>query len=198
MIDIDEAAKCYQHFTASDPPIWYQQTRGLAMNATQEEWRPVVGHECRYEVSSFGRVRSLDSEVPCRGGKLRKIKGRILGTSLGSTGYPRVSLAPNSTHRAVHRLVLEAFVGPRPDGLECCHNDGDPTNNRVENLRWDTHASNITDTVNHGTHTNASKTHCPQGHEMTPENVYIAPKRGERQCRKCRRVQYLAWQSRQR
>jgi hypothetical protein len=50
----------------------------------------------------------------------------------------------------VHRLVLEAFVGPCPIGMECCHNDGDPTNNRLENLRWDTHRANGRDASLHG------------------------------------------------
>ena len=51
----------------------------------------------------------------------------------------------------VHKLVLEAFVGPCPDGLECCHNDGNSFNNHIDNLRWDTHKSNIHDRIKHGT-----------------------------------------------
>lgn len=51
----------------------------------------------------------------------------------------------------VHILVLEAFLGPRPDGLEGCHNDGNCLNNFVSNLRWDTHESNIADAKKHGT-----------------------------------------------
>lgn len=51
----------------------------------------------------------------------------------------------------VHRLVLTAFVGTCPEGMECCHNDGNPSNNRVENLRWDTHAENQRDRNKHGT-----------------------------------------------
>jgi hypothetical protein len=53
--------------------------------------------------------------------------------------------------RYVHRLVLETFVGPCPTGLVCCHDDGDPTNNRVENLRWDTYQANEEDKLRHGT-----------------------------------------------
>lgn len=53
--------------------------------------------------------------------------------------------------RYIHRLVLEAFVGPRPPGLICCHWDGDPANNRLENLRWDTYKSNCDDMLRHGT-----------------------------------------------
>ena len=52
--------------------------------------------------------------------------------------------------RYVHRLVLEAFVGPCPKGLECCHNDGNPANNHLDNLRWDTRTSNRGDDIKHG------------------------------------------------
>lgn len=50
----------------------------------------------------------------------------------------------------VHTLVLTAFVGPCPAGLECCHGDGDPTNNKLTNLRWDTPHSNVADCIRHG------------------------------------------------
>lgn len=51
----------------------------------------------------------------------------------------------------VHRLILETFIGPCPDGMECCHNDGNPQNNQLCNLRWDTHRNNIRDKASHGT-----------------------------------------------
>jgi hypothetical protein len=50
----------------------------------------------------------------------------------------------------VHRLVLEAFVCPCPEGRECCHNDGDPANNALTNLRWNTRKANIEDSRRHG------------------------------------------------
>lgn len=56
-----------------------------------------------------------------------------------------------SVSRRAHRLVLEAFVGPRPDGMECCHGDGNRTNNALSNLRWDTKKANSSDAVRHGT-----------------------------------------------
>lgn len=56
-----------------------------------------------------------------------------------------------TTCRLVHHLVLEAFVGPCPEGMECCHNDGDNSNNRLGNLRWDTKRSNESDKSKHGT-----------------------------------------------
>jgi hypothetical protein len=54
-------------------------------------------------------------------------------------------------NRHVPQLVLEAFVGPRPPGMECCHNDENPTNNRLTNLRWDTKRGNFDDVIKLGT-----------------------------------------------
>ncbi len=51
----------------------------------------------------------------------------------------------------VHRLMLLAFVGPCPEGMECCHADGNPSNNRLENLRWGTREDNKKDSKRHGT-----------------------------------------------
>lgn len=52
--------------------------------------------------------------------------------------------------RYVHQLVLESFVGPCPNKMETCHNDGDPTNNKIINLRWDTCKNNCADRAKHG------------------------------------------------
>ena len=51
----------------------------------------------------------------------------------------------------IHRLVLEAFVGPCPAKMEACHNDGVRLNNRLSNLRWDTRSANVKDAYRHGT-----------------------------------------------
>jgi hypothetical protein len=70
-----------------------------------------------------------------------------------SSGYPCVILRDahgRQCGRCIHRLVLEAFVGPCPEGMECCHNDGNPLNNSLENLRWDTHKANMEDQLRHG------------------------------------------------
>ena len=68
--------------------------------------------------------------------------------------YLRVTLcrgpALPKVRRPVHALVLEAFVGPCPDGLECCHENDDPTDNRLENLRWGTQKANAADAMRNG------------------------------------------------
>jgi len=62
-------------------------------------------------------------------------------------GYKVVGLANDSMviTKSVHRLVLETFVGLPPEGMECWHHDGNPANNQLENLRWDTHSANMRD-----------------------------------------------------
>jgi hypothetical protein len=91
--------------------------------------------------------------------------------------------------RYVHSLVAEAFIGPRPPGLEVCHGDGIPTNNRPENLRYGSHGSNLLDRVRHGTHHQSNKTHCPRRHLLTAPNL-VASKAatGHRNCLACARA----------
>jgi hypothetical protein len=82
-------------------------------------------------------------------GPWRKLK--LLGRKHSDHLYVFLRRGSSHSHRFVHRLVLEAFDKPCPDGMEACHDpDPDPTNNRIENLRWDTHAANMRDSVRHG------------------------------------------------
>ena len=127
------------------------------MNDTiiQEEWRPVVGLQ-HYEVSSSGRVRSLDRVITARrrsGLTMMTLSGKVLRHGSNGRGYLRVCLRGDCRRiwEYVHRLVLTAFVGPCPDGEECCHWDGDPSNNHISNLRWGTRAGNCADSIRHGT-----------------------------------------------
>jgi len=93
-----------------------------------------------YYVTRDGRVRS------------DKRGGRWLCTKIDKDGYLCVCLYQGRKHYFhVHTLVLLAFGFPRPYGMECCHNDGDPRNNRLENLRWDTRKGNYQDSIRHGT-----------------------------------------------
>lgn len=88
------------------------------------------------------------------------LKWRRLRPHPMKNGHLLVTLRRNGAARRflVHRLVLMAFVGPCPVGMEGCHYpDRDPANNRVDNLRWDTHAGNMGDTVLHGTSNRGEK-----------------------------------------
>lgn len=77
--------------------------------------------------------------------------------SLNDTGRPVIWL--RRKFRLVSRVMLETFVGPCPVGMEGCHNDGNPANNRLSNLRWDTGSANQHDRTIHGTDCRGSKNH---------------------------------------
>lgn len=152
---------------------------------TDEEWRPVGGHEGVYDISSLGRVWSRP-----RTDRLGRKRGGVMRTaSVGAHGYLYVILTMDGrvSRRSVHSLVLEAFVGPRPRGFDACHRNGVKADNRVENLRWGTHRSNQMDLVSHGVHNNARKTACPQGHPLAWPNLVPGKweREGRRECRAC-------------
>lgn len=152
-----------------------------------EEWRPVIGYEGAYEVSNHGRVRSLDRIITTKAGVRKRTKGRLLKPGLQRRGH--LSVIVGGDAKRVHRLVLEAFVGPAPKGHECCHSDGNPANNHLSNLRWGSQSENTYDRVRHGTHNNAAKTHCPRGHDLVAPNLIPHKlKLGYRGCLACARA----------
>lgn len=139
---------------------------------SDEEWRPVVGWEGLYEVSSLGRVKS---------------NRKILNPTRFPTGHLTVTLYGNggATPSLVHRLVAQAFI-PNPDNLPfVLHWDDVPGDNRVDNLRWGTNSDNTNDSVRNGTHFHSSRTHCPKGHPYLGDN--IVKTRNGKTCKECRR-----------
>lgn len=129
---------------------------------TRECWRSILGFEGFYEVSDLGRVRSLSRSRRGRGNKPVMHVGKILKpVRVGRPGdrYQRVSLSKDgvTTQSGVHCLVALAFIGPRPDGLEVCHFDGNEDNNGLTNLRYDTSMANSEDRLRHGTSGKGSK-----------------------------------------
>lgn len=115
-----------------------------------EIWKPIPNFP-GYEISNRGRVRSFWKRGQGTWNKI-DIPQRIRQPSIEGRGYLQISLWKNGKNycRLVHRLVLFAFIGPRPSGMEACHYDGIRTNNFLENLRWDTPANNGADTKRHG------------------------------------------------
>jgi len=103
-----------------------------------------------YAIDESGTILSV-----CNGrGKIRPWdKARRLKPSTAKDGYRRVCLSHNGREQTalVHTLVLTAFVGPRPTGMECRHIDGCKTNNHVSNLAWGTSSENHHDKLLHGT-----------------------------------------------
>lgn len=155
-----------------------------------EKWAPIAGYEGAYEVSDQGRIRSLTREVYAGRGRTRKHEGRLLSVYAGDK-YSKVRLkldGDGGSTKNVHQLVAEAFLGARPDGLEVCHNNSNAHDNRVGNLRYDTHVANIQDAVRIGHAGAKRKTECQHGHELTPENLYTSKRaRGGvlRLCKTC-------------
>jgi hypothetical protein len=119
-----------------------------------ERWRDVVNYEGRYRVSDRGRVKSVAWTVRSSDGHVYQVRGRVLSPRANRRGHLHVGLSKDGARRmwAVHRVVLLAFRGPPPPGMECRHfPDRNPANNRPENLQWGTRAENVADMVVHGT-----------------------------------------------
>ncbi len=160
--------------------------RGLGVSLpSNEEWRPVLGYEGLYEVSTEGRVRTLR-------------KGHLMHPHTDRHGYLLAGLSRDGKQRTtrVHHMVLEAFVGPRPEGLVGCHNNGDPSDNRLENLRWDTQRNNNLDAVRHGRNNEARKENCSNGHPLSGDNLRVHTRRSgktTRRCVTCQRALSRAW-----
>lgn len=156
-----------------------------------ETWKPVVGFEGSYEVSDKGRVRSLDRTIVRSDGVLLPRKGKMLSLEIDRHGYPRARPSEGGKNKPhpVHKLVLAAFVGPREEGMECRHLDGNPKNNYVANLAYGTASQNTLDQVRHGTHYLASRKRCPRGHVLEyPNLVGKGKKLGYRACLACQRA----------
>lgn len=105
---------------------------------------PIPGFP-HYFVSRTGQVFSSKQG--------RLIERKQVWTGPGKSKYLCVSMRNDGKYvlKKVHAIVLEAFVGSRPPGMEACHNDGNRANNAISNLRWDTKAGNEADKVRHGT-----------------------------------------------
>ena len=121
-------------------------------NKPNEFWKKVLNNS-NYEVSNLGRVRSLDRYIIYSNKITHFCRGRMLKQIVDKTNRYWVHIIEDkkNINRRVCNLVLESFVSPRPFGLICCHNDGNPLNNNINNLRWDTPKNNSADSMMHGT-----------------------------------------------
>lgn len=153
----------------------------------EERWLPVVGFGGFYEVSDLGNVRSVDRIVQRKGRDMR-LRGRPLRAGINSCGYRTACLHRRGklTTQSVHVLVAEAFIGPRPEGLDVLHGPGGQLDNRVTNLRYGTVSENMADTVRDGTNWWRDQEDCLRGHRLAPPNLMLArlPHRG---CLACNR-----------
>ena len=110
------------------------------IKANFELWKDVKNYEGLYQVSTLGRVRSLDKYIDVKIRNVDKVlkRGKILKPVYDKNGYLKVFLCKNGkgTYFRVHRLVAKTFI-PNPDNLPCVnHKDEDKTNNYPYNLEW--------------------------------------------------------------
>lgn len=156
----DERPECGKHSGRSNTQPWkvgpsmsknYSTYQGLIDN---EKWLSCPGWP-GYEVSDIGRVRSSwgagKTKGVGRGSRSIGCDWWILSLGTNGSGHKQVSLTRDGKTKTVrvHQLVIEAFVGPCPKGLEVCHKDGNPANNVLSNLRYGTPRSNQIDRLKH-------------------------------------------------
>lgn len=117
-----------------------------------EEWKAIPGYEGFYSVSNLGRVRAEQRQVTGKMSSIRTLPQKLM-TPTNNDGYLQIRLSRNKSSicRKVHVLVMMAFIGPRPDGMDVAHKNGIRNDNRLENLRYDTKTGNCADKKLHGT-----------------------------------------------
>lgn len=136
--------RCYAKETETRSSSQFFTSQEVA----NEEWRTVPGFE-KYKVSSLGRIETTHSK------RIEYSPPRILNQRKpGPNGYILYALSGDHgiSSRTLHSIVLESFVGPCPEGMEACHENGIRCDCRLVNLRWDTRKANHQDSVRHGTH----------------------------------------------
>lgn len=185
-----------EHRSEADHYDTLERDRMAAEQSTQtlnldEIWKPIPEYEGYYEVSDQGRVRSIDRVIVRDNGMPQTVRSRVLRPALNRLGYEGCHLYRRGMGEgfSVHRLVLLAFVGPCPEGMEVRHLNGVPADNRLTNLRYGTSLENKMDIIRHGRHPEMMKTHCKQGHPF--DNFNLVPsgiKVGKRQCLACQRA----------
>lgn len=123
-------------------------------NSIPEGFRVIHGYH-RYAIDENGTVLSICLKGSNKYTVLSWSKARCAAICKDNHGYKLVVLHGGETGKKrtahIHALVLEVFVGPRPDGLECRHIDGNKLNNHISNLAWGTRIENEQDKFSHGT-----------------------------------------------
>jgi len=118
----------------------------------EEIWKDIEGYEGYYQISNFGRVRSLDREVVSKNGNLKKLKGSIKKIQIDNQGYYHACLYKNSKSKTykIHSLVAMAFLNHIPNGYVKIidHIDGNKLNNNLSNLQIITQRQNKIKSIN--------------------------------------------------
>lgn len=160
---------------------------------TPEEWRPIP--DWPYEVSSLGRVRSVEREVVYSDGRRYRYPSVVLRPQTVAHGYQAVYLGVNRRRRSrrIHQLVALAWHGEPPPGQQVRHKNGVAADNRPENLQYGTPMQNTLDSIRHGTHPSIWRLHqeyCKWNHLLRMPNLSVRflERTGGRQCLACHRA----------
>jgi len=125
--------------------------RTIRQNAA-EEWKDILGYEGKYQISSFGRIKSLSRirDTKVKEGKKSyytkvPLRERVLTPIIKTTGYVQNTLCKNMTTEIVstHRVVAEHFIGNPLNKPQINHIDGNSSNNNINNLEWCTQSENM-------------------------------------------------------
>lgn len=176
-----------------------------------EIWKDIPDYGSNYQASNLGRIRVKDRyvEKKCGLSNVKKVvkqfyKGKLLSPCKADKyGHLSVHIGYNNKKITigVHRLVLFAFVGKCPDGMEACHNNGIASDNRIENLRWDTHQNNNKDRKMHGKYAKGENHHM-FGKKMSEEQkqrlvkINTGKKASDETRKKMTESQKKRWQNR--
>lgn len=125
------------------------------MKNSEEIWKDIPGYEGKYQASNMGRIKSLSRKVPVKSRSgtwsTRTVQELILKPGkYCKSGHLSVVLGKRTPGKPVHQLILKTFVGPSCPGMEVLHKNGDPTDNRLENLHYGTRTENILDVYRQG------------------------------------------------
>ena len=121
-----------------------------------EKWLDIEGYNGVYQVSDKGNVRSIARTCMQSNGTRLKLKGKTLAPGrVGKYGHLSVALCKpgKQESRYVHSLVVEAFIGSRPEGMEVRHGSNGTSDNSLANLSYGTSKDNALDMRRDGTHT---------------------------------------------
>lgn len=160
-------------------------------------WENIPGYEGYYQASNDGEIRGLPRVV--NGGRWGKqfIPGGPIKQVTNKEGYRTAHLRMNEkrTKHLVRRLVVEAFLGPKPfDKAEIRHINDVKTDNRIENLRWGTRSENIQDREKNGIGYYFEREECRNGHELAEWNLVpnqLKLRNGIKTCYACQRAHYM-------
>jgi hypothetical protein len=164
------------------------EMRQVVCIGTLREVRDIPGFPS-YQATESGEI------VSSKYGDLRTLRPHDDGH------YLRVSLRRDgkTITRTVHSLIALAYHGAPQAGKEVRHWDGDRLNNKPENLSYSPHSENQLDQLRHGTHFEAMRTHCDNGHEFVENNIMWQKNRKSgrpyRRCKECHRIAIAKWRA---